>query len=82
MKHKKYSNRKKHNIFKKTLDTSVNLLKNTNHKYMPKLKHGLENVGSKVVQSSQKTIPFLQQLTRKFLGIFGLKSKSKTRKYR
>jgi hypothetical protein len=45
---------------------------------MPKVKSGLENVGSKVVKTGQQSIPFLQQMTRKFFGMFS----SKTRKNR
>jgi hypothetical protein len=47
---------------------------------MPKVKSGLENVGSNVVRTGQKTIPFLQQMTRKFFGMFSLKTR-KNRKH-
>lgn len=71
----------KKNIIKKTFDQSINVVKSTSRKYMPKVKSGLENVGSKVVNSSSKTIPFLQNMTRKFFGLFSNK-KSKSRKNR
>jgi hypothetical protein len=66
-------------------DESVNVVENTSKKYMPKVKSGLENVGSKVVSTGSKSIPFLQNMTRKFFGLFSKKSnsnKSKSRKNR
>ena len=63
--HKRHSRR---NILNKTVDYSVSLVKNTSKKYMPKVKTGLESVGSKVISSSQKSVPFLQRLTRKLFG--------------
>ena len=42
---------------------------------MPKVKTGLENVGSNVINSSKKTVPFLQKITRKAFSVFGLKPK-------
>jgi hypothetical protein len=47
---------------------------------MPKVKTGLENVGSKVVDTTQKSVPYLQNMTRKFFGMFF--GKTKTRKQR
>jgi hypothetical protein len=81
---RKHSSSRK-NIIKKTFDESVNVVKNTSKKYMPKVKSGLENVGSKVVSTGSKSIPFLQNMTRKFFGLFSKKSnsnKSKSRKNR
>lgn len=46
---------------------SVSLVKRTSHKYMPKVKHGLENVGSKVVSTGE---PFFTSLTRKLRNLF------------
>jgi hypothetical protein len=66
------------NFVKKTVENSVSLVKSTSRKYMPKVKTGLENVGSKVVTTTEKSVPFLQQMTRKFFGMFG----SKTKKHR
>ena len=73
---RKHSSSKK-NIINKTFNESVNVVKNTSKKYMPKVKSGLENVGSKVVSTGTKTIPFLQSMTRKFFGLFSKKSKSR-----
>jgi hypothetical protein len=66
------------NFVKKTVENSVSMVKSTSKKYMPKVKTGLENVGSKVVTTTEKSVPFLQQMTRKFFGMFG----SKTKKHR
>lgn len=69
--------RKTKSILKKTVDKSVVVVKNTSKKYMPKVKTGLESVGAKVIKSSKETIPYLQRLTRKFLGKLGVKSRKK-----
>ena len=66
------------NFVNKTLENSVSVVKSTSKRYMPKVKSGLENVGSKVVTTTEKSVPFLQQMTRKFFGMFG----SKTKKHR
>jgi len=71
----------KKNILNKTYDQSMNLVRSTSKKYMPKVKSGLENVGSKVISTGSKSIPFLQNMTRKFFGLFSSK-KSKSRKNR
>jgi len=68
------------NIINKTVEQSVSVVKSTSRKYMPKVKSGLENVGSKVVKTGEQSVPFLQQLTRKFFSMFSGKSK-KNRKY-
>jgi hypothetical protein len=47
---------------------------------MPKVKSGLENVGSKVVKTGEQSIPFLQQTTRNFFSMFSGKTK-KNRKH-
>ena len=71
--------RKSRNMFKKTVDKSVSLVKSTSKKYMPKVKIGLENVGSKVVKTGQESVPYLQRLTRKFFGKLGVKSRKNRR---
>lgn len=68
------------NIINKTINQTVSVAKSTSKKYMPKVKSGLENVGSKVVKTGEQSIPFLQRMTRKFFGIFT--GKSKTKKHR
>jgi hypothetical protein len=66
------------NLINKTVGKSVSFAKSTSKKYMPKVKTGLENVGSKVVDTTQKSVPYLQNMTRKFFGMFS----GKTRKNR
>jgi len=70
--------RSRKNFVNKSLDNSVQLVKSTSKKYMPKLKSGLENVGSKVVKTSEESVPYLQRLTRKVFGLM----KPKTRRQR
>ena len=71
--------RKSRNMFKKTVDKSVSVVKSTSKKYMPKVKTSLENVGSKVVKTGQETVPYLQRLTRKFFSKLGVKSRKNRR---
>jgi hypothetical protein len=92
MVHRK-SHRKKHNrsqkkrhsknIINKTVNSTLSVAhkftKSTSKKYMPKVKSGLENVGDKVIKTGTKSIPFLQSMSRKFVGMF---SKNKTKKHR
>ncbi len=75
------SKRSSKNIINKTIGQTVSVAKTTSKKYMPKVKSGLENVGSKVVKTGEQSIPFLQRMTRKFFGMFSSKS-GKTRKHR
>jgi hypothetical protein len=75
--HKKKRNSK--NIINKTIDTTVSIAKSSSKKYMPKVKTGLETIGSKVIKRSEETIPLLQSMTRKFFGLF---TRNKTRKQR
>ena len=81
--HRKHNSSKKRtnkniinkNMINKTVGQGVSIVKSTSRKYMPKVKSGLENVGSTVIE---KTVPYLQRLTRKFFGLFS----GKTRKNR
>jgi len=70
----------KKNFLRKTLNSGVSKVNSTSRKYMPKVRSGLESVGSKVVNTSKQSVPFLQGLTRKVFGAVGLKSG--TKKYR
>ena len=79
----RHSHRKRHskNLIGKTINKSVSIAKkftkSTSKKYMPKVKYGLESVGSKVVKTGEQSVPFLQHMTRKFFNMF-----SKTKKNR
>ena len=75
-----HRNRKSKNFVNKTINQSVSVVKSTSKKYMPKVKSGLENVGSSVVKSGQQSVPFLQRMTRKLFGMFSGKTK-KNRKH-
>ncbi len=79
------SKRSRRNMVKKTLtngvEKGVSVIKNTSKKYMPKVKTGLEDVGSKVTSTAKKSVPMLQQASRKFFGLFGI-GKGKTKKRR
>lgn len=61
------------NIVSKTLQKSTDLVKQTSKKVMPKVKNGLENVGSKVIRSSKRSVPYLQRLTRKLFSAFSFR---------
>jgi hypothetical protein len=65
--------RKSRNIINTSVDKSVSVVKSTSRKYMPKVKSGLESVGSKVIERSKETLPYLQRLTRKFFSAFSKK---------
>lgn len=73
-------NRNYKNIVNKTVEQSVNTVKYTSKKYMPKVKSGLENVGSNVVKTGEQSVPFLQKTTRKFFSIFSGKTKKNRRR--
>jgi hypothetical protein len=76
---KSRKSRKVRNMLNKTLKQSVSVVKTTSKKYMPKVKSGLETVGSKVVKSGEQSIPYLQSLTRKVFSKFGVSSKKSRR---
>jgi hypothetical protein len=65
--------RKSRNIMNTSVDKSVSIIKSTSRRYMPKVKSGLESVGSKVIKRSKETVPYLQRLTRKFFSAFSKK---------
>lgn len=68
--HRTRKHRGSRNVLKKTLDSSVSVVKSTSKRYMPKVKSGLENVGSNVVNSGKRSVPYLQKMTRKLFGAF------------
>jgi uncharacterized protein YoxC len=72
-------------MVKKTLtngvEKGVSVIKNTSKKYMPKVKTGLEDVGSKVTSTAKKSVPMLQQASRKFFSLFGIGKTKKHRKH-
>ncbi len=62
-------------FIKRTLKTGMNVATTTSKKYMPKVKTGLESVGSKVTKTATKSIPALQKTTRKLFSMLGIKKK-------
>lgn len=64
---------------KNILDKSVAVAKTTSKKYMPKVKSGLENVGSKVVTTTKSSVPFLQRMTRRLFKMFGAGTRRRRR---
>ena len=70
------NHRKNKNVINKTLKRGITKVKYTSNKYMPRVKSGIEGVGSKVTTTAVKTIPVLQKTTRDLLGVFGIKKKS------
>lgn len=79
--HRRSVRRNKKNIVNKTLYQTVSIAKTTSKKYMPKIKSGLESVGSKVFKTGEQSVPFLQRMTRKFFGMFSGKSTRKHRRH-
>jgi hypothetical protein len=76
------AHKKRHPVHRKSyniVNSSVNSVKNTSKKYMPKVKHSLENLGSTVVKTGSKSVPYLQQLTRRFFNMF---TRNKTIRHR
>ena len=64
-------------LAKSTTKKGFNAVKSTSKKYMPRVKTGLENVGSKVTKTATKSVPVLQKASRDLFGLFGLKKKKK-----
>lgn len=77
--HQRTSKRRSKNILNKTINRTVSIAQSTSKKYMPKVKSGLENIGNKVIKTGQQSVPFLQNITRKFFSMF---TGTKTRKHR
>ena len=72
--HKRTNRNTKYSI-NKTVGKSISVVKSTSKKYMPKVKHGLENVGSKVIKTGKQSVPYLQGLTRNFFNKFSRKTR-------
>lgn len=81
MPHKKGHNRymRSKKIINAALKTGVSTMKSTSRKYMPKVKEGLETVGSNVTMTAKKSVPFLQQFTRKLLNLIGIRTRRNRR---
>jgi hypothetical protein len=82
--HRRHSRKhsRKNNQFKRTLKRGFraskkgfSAVRSTSKKYMPRVKTGLENVGSKVTKTATKSVPVLQKASRDLFSMFGLKKK-------
>lgn len=71
----KSSKKNKELMIKKSLSKGYNVAKTTTKKYAPKVKAGLETVGSKVKVVAKKSVPIIKNVTDKLLGLV-----NKTRK--
>lgn len=69
--------RRNKGFIKRTFKTGMNVAATTSKKYIPKVKSGLENVGSKVTKTASRTIPVLQKTTRNLFSMLGLKKRSR-----
>lgn len=72
--HHKRTNKKR--TSKNMLKKGLSVVQTTSQRYMPKVKTGLENVGSKVTNAASKgmsrTMPMVQRKARDLLGMIGL----------
>jgi hypothetical protein len=71
--------RKGFHTSKKGFKKGFKVVTASSRKYMPRVKTGLENVGSNVTKSATKSVPILQKASRDLLGVFGLKKSTKTK---
>ena len=63
-------------MIQKSLSKGYNVAKTTTKKYAPKVKAGLENVGSKVTVVAKKSVPFIQKSADKILSLFNKTKKN------
>jgi len=78
MAHKRRTHRRKSHTRRQRRNNLVGQsVEATSRRYMPKVKSGLENVGSKVITTTKKSVPFLQRLTQKLFGVFRSKTLKK-----
>jgi hypothetical protein len=74
--HKRNSNRNKRRTSKNILKKGFSVVQTTSQRYMPKVKTGLERVGSNVTNAASKgmsrTMPMVQRKARDLLGMIGL----------
>jgi hypothetical protein len=71
----RFSKKNTGTMIKKSLSKGYNVAKTTTKKYAPKVKAGLETVGSKVKVVAKKSVPIIKNVTDKLLGLV-----NKTRK--
>lgn len=76
----------KNNILNKTIkrgysvaESSYSVAKETSKKYMPKVKTGIETIGSNVTETAKESVPYLQKLTRRVLDMIGIRTRKSGR---
>lgn len=79
---KNSKNRGKRSILNTTMkrgysvaEKGYSIAKQTSQKYMPKVKTGIENLGSNVSETAKETVPYLQKLTRRVLDMIGVRTR-------
>jgi len=78
--HRKSQRGMRKTFLKKTFNKSLGMVKSTSQKVMPKVKGGLENVGSKVIKTGTETVPYLQSLTRKLFSMTPMTRKRRSKR--
>jgi hypothetical protein len=74
-----YKRKQTGNIVNKTIKSGYAVADSTSKKYMPKVKSGIENLGSNVTETAKQTVPYLQNLSRKFLNMIGVRTRKSGR---
>lgn len=49
--------------------------KETSKKYMPKVKSGIEDIGSNVTETAKQSVPYLQKLTRRLFDMIAVRTR-------
>lgn len=80
--HNRSSKKRSKFMIKRTFSKGYNVAKSTTKKIAPKVKAGLITVGSTVKVVAKKTVPVIESVSNKLLGLFNktrrnLKMKSK-----
>jgi len=73
------SKRTRGNILNKSIKQGYSVAQETSKKYMPKVKSGIENLGSNVTQTAKESVPYLQKLTRRVLDMIGIRTRKSGR---
>jgi len=71
----KSSKRRSGSMIRKSLSKGYNVARSTTKKYAPRVKAGLETVGSKVKFVAKETVPVIEKVSDRLLGFL-----NKTRK--
>jgi len=67
--HNKSSKKRSGSMIRKSLSKGYNVAKTTTKKFVPKVKVGLETVGYKVKGVAKKTVPLIEKVSDKLLGL-------------